>query len=85
MMPGRVSGRVTVRNTHIALAPSVAEAASSFRSTASMESRMARTISGKPITAQARAAPVQRKAKTMPNCARNAPTGPLVPKVSNSR
>ena len=32
----------------------------------SIERRMARTIKGKPITAQASAAPVQRNAKTMP-------------------
>ena len=85
MMPGSVSGRVTVRNTHSALAPKVDDAASSRVSTASIDRRMARTMSGKPITAQASAAPVQRKANTMPNCARNAPTGPRVPKVSSSR
>ncbi len=34
---------------------------------ASIDSRIARTISGNPITAEARAAPVQRNANTMPN------------------
>jgi hypothetical protein len=67
MMPGRISGRVTVRKTQTGLAPSVPAAASSLRSTASMESRIARTISGKPMIAQASAAPVQRKERTMPN------------------
>ena len=61
-----MSGRVTVRNTQSGLAPSVPAASSSLRSTASIDSRMARTISGKPMTAQASAAPVQRKEKTMP-------------------
>ena len=68
MMPGRISGRVTVRKTQDAAAPSVPAASSSLRSTASIDRRMARTISGKPITAQASAAPVQRKEKTMPKC-----------------
>ena len=38
------------------------------RSTASIDSRIARTISGKPMTPQASAAPVQRNEKTMPKC-----------------
>ena len=59
---------MTVRKTHGGLAPSVPAAASSRRSTASIERRMARTISGNPMTPQASAAPVQRKAKTMPKC-----------------
>ena len=45
---------------------------------------MARTISGKPITAPASAAPSHLKAMTMPNArSRNAPTGPLRPKVTD--
>ena len=47
MMPGRISGSVMVANTQSGLAPSVPAAASSLRSTASIDSRMARTISGK--------------------------------------
>ena len=86
MMPGRISGRVMVANTQSGLAPSVPAAASSRRSTASIDSRMARTISGKPMTPQASAAPVQRKEKTMPKCsARKAPIGPRLPKLSSSR
>jgi len=66
IMPGRMSGRVTVRKTQRGLAPSVPAAASSFRSTVSIDSRIERTIRGNPITPQARAAPVQRKERTMP-------------------
>jgi hypothetical protein len=65
--PGAISGKVTVANTQTGLAPSVAPACSSFLSTASIDNLMARTIKGKPMTAQAKAAPVQRKANTMPN------------------
>jgi len=65
--PGRQSGRVMVANTRSGWAPRVPAADSRRVSTASIESRMARTSSGKPITAQASAAPVQRKEKTMPN------------------
>ncbi len=47
---------------------------------------MARTSSGKPMTAQASAAPVQRKEKTMPNSsARKEPIGPRRPNDSSSR
>ena len=74
-----------VANTQSGLAPRVPAALSSRVSTASIERRMARTISGKPITAQASAAPVQRKAKTMPNCARNSPIGPRLPNRISSR
>ena len=69
MMPGR-DQRQRHGEEHVSgLAPSVAAACSSLRSTASTESWMARTISGKPMMAQASAAPVQRKANTMPRCA----------------
>ena len=86
MMPGRISGSVTVGNTQSGLAPSVPAASSSLRSTASIDSRMARTISGKPMTPQASAAPVQRNEKTMPKCsARKAPIGPRLPNRSSSR
>src|SRR3954468_17420382 len=83
-IPGRMSGRVTLANTHRGGAPSVAAAASSPGSTASSDWRTARTSSGRPITAQASAAPVQRKMKVMPrNSSRKAPIGPRRP--SNSR
>ena len=52
---------------------------------ASIDSRIARTINGKAMTAAARAAPVQRKAKTMPNQSCSAaPIGPRRPNVSSS-
>ena len=86
MTPGRLSGRVMTRKTQTGPAPRVAAASSSRRSTASIDRRIARTISGKPITAQASAAPVQRNAKTMPNCSsRNRPSGPRRPSSSSSR
>ena len=66
MMPGTISGSVTVRKTQARLAPSVPAASSSRASTASIDRRMARTSSGKPMTPQASAAPVQRNEKTMP-------------------
>ena len=66
-MPGNISGRLTVANTQSGGAPSVRAAASSFTSTLSSERRMARTIRGKAITAEATAAPRQVKATVMPN------------------
>ena len=66
MMPGSASGSVTVTNSQSRLAPSVAAASSSRRSIASIDSRIARTISGNAITPQASAAPVQRNENTMP-------------------
>ena len=84
--PGRQSGRVMVANTQSGWAPKVPAADSSRVSTASIERRMARTSNGKPITAQASAAPVQRKEKTMPNCSsRKAPIGPRLPNEISSR
>ncbi len=62
------------------------QSSSSLRSTASIERRIARTRSGNPITAQASAAPVQRKEKTMPKLsARKAPIGPRRPKPMSRR
>src|SRR5205085_4611877 len=85
-IPGAINGNVTSTNTKILLAPSVPAASSSRRSTASRDSRIARTSSGKPITAQASAAPVQRNAKTIPrDSSRNRPTGPRRPNRSSSR
>jgi len=72
IIPGAISGNVTNTNTPNRLAPSVPAASSRRRSTASIESRIARTIRGNPMTAHASAAPVQRNENTMPNCsARN--------------
>src|ERR1700704_534885 len=80
MMPGSMSGSVTVRKTQTGWAPSVLAASSSPRSTASIDSCIARTRSGNPITALARAAPVHRNANTIPNVsARKAPIGPRRP------
>ena len=84
--PGRISGRVTVRNTRHGGAPSVPDASSSRRSTASSDSQIARTISGKPMTAAASAAPVQRKARTRPKASSSQPpTMPLRPNPSRRR
>src|SRR5262245_14838277 len=85
MMPGNVSGSVTVKNVHVRLAPSVAAASSNLRSTASIEILIAPTRSGKAITPQARAAPVQRNEKTMPMLARASPNNPLRPNASSNR
>src|SRR6516162_2025269 len=60
MMPGSASGSVTVKNTQKRLAPSVAAASSSRRSMASSASLIGRTMSGKPMTPQASAAPAER-------------------------
>ena len=65
-MPGAIKGKVMVANTQSGLAPRVAPACSSRLSTASIERRMARTMSGNPMIPAAKAAPVQRKAKTRP-------------------
>src|ERR1700676_4566311 len=82
MMPGSISGSVMVRTTMERLPPSVAAAASSRRSTASSDKRMARTMSGSPMIAAASAAPVQRNAKTIPKArSKNSPAGPLRPKA----
>ena len=84
--PGRIRGRVTVAQTHGPEAPSVPAACSSRGSTASTDSRIARTISGKAMMAAASTAPVQRKANTMPNhWSSHWPTQPRRPKVSSSR
>ena len=84
--PGAVSGRVTVTNTSSRPAPSVRAADSRRVSTASSDSRIARTINGKAITAAARAAPCQVNAIVSPKvwCSQP-PTGPWRPKVSSSR
>ncbi len=66
-------------------APSVRAAPSSRRSTASTDSRIARTISGKAMIAAASAAPVQRNMKVRPSqSAKKRPAGPLVPNAMSS-
>ena len=83
--PGAMSGRLTVTNTQAGGAPSVRAAVSSRRSIPSMESRIARTMSGKETTAEATAAPCQVKARAMPNqSSSQAPSGPRLPSSSNS-
>ena len=62
-----LSGSVIDANTHNREPPSVRAATSSRGSIAAIDSRIARTINGKPMIADASAAPVQRNAKTMPN------------------
>ena len=82
--PGIASGRVTRTKRQAPFAPSVPAAASSRVSMLSNDSRMARTIRGKPMTAQARAAPVQRNDSTMPMLAKASPNTPRRPKTSSS-
>ena len=67
MIPGSASGSVIDANTHSREPPSVRAAISSRGSIAAIDNRIARTISGKPMIADASAAPVQRNAKTIPN------------------
>ncbi len=74
-----------VQNTRQPEAPSVRAAPSSRRSTASIDSRIARTISGSAMIPAASAAPVQRKISVSPNqsCSR-LPIGPRSPKPISS-
>ena len=52
---------------------------------ASIDSRIARTISGKPMIADASAAPVQRNANTIPNHSLSRlPIGPRLPSSTSS-
>src|SRR5215510_87788 len=81
-IPGVISGSVIVMKASKRRAPSVRAAASSRRSTASSDSRMARTISGKAITAAARAAPFQVKMMVMPKVSYSQP--PIGPRRPNS-
>ena len=80
--PGSISGSVTVVKRSSAPAPNVRAASSSPRSTFSSEMRMARTISGKDITAVASAAPLRVKMSSMPNDRSSHP--PIGPRVPNS-
>ncbi len=83
--PGTASGSETSTKRQAGLAPSVPAAASRRGSIVSKESRIARTISGNPITAQASAAPVQRNDSTMPTSASAWPKMPRRPKATSSR
>src|SRR5215831_10139617 len=65
--PGVARGNVMLKKRSSDLAPSVRAASSNFGSTASNESRIARTMSGKAVTAQARAAPVVVNTSRTPN------------------
>ena len=56
-MPGAINGKVTEQKLSNGEAPSVRAAASKRRSTFSSDSRIARTMSGKAMTAAAKAAP----------------------------
>src|SRR5579862_1744031 len=84
-MPGSASGSDTVAKTNSADPPSVRPATSRRRSIDANDRRIARTISGKPMIADASAAPVQRNANTMPNQrSRKPPIGPCVPNSTSS-
>ena len=66
-MPGAMRGKVIVVKTRDGPALRVRAASSSLWSTLSKESRIDRTIKGKPITADAIAAPSHLKDKVKPN------------------
>jgi hypothetical protein len=86
MIPGSMSGRVIVTNRSRAPAPRLRAASSRPRSTVSSEIRMARTMSGKAMTAVASAAPLRVNTSSMPRVSlSHAPITPWVPKTSNSR
>ena len=83
-MPGAISGSVIVQNRSIGPAPRVRAPSSSPGSIASSDSRIARTISGKVMTAVASAAPAEVKARRMPKAdSSHAPSGPRVPNTSS--
>ena len=84
-IPGSISGRVIETKRSTAAAPSVRAASSNPRSTFSSDRRIARTISGKVMTAVASAAPAVVKASSMPKWLRSqAPMGPRAPKRISS-
>ena len=83
--PGQHKGKVIVRKVRQRPAPSVRAASSSRRSTDSSDSRIARTASGKAITAAASAAPVQRNSRVTPNQRSSGPPiGPAGAKAISS-
>src|SRR5690606_38542159 len=84
--PGAMSGRVMVKKRSQGPAPSGRAASSKPGSTASSEMRIARTISGKVITAVARAAPALVNTSWTPKrSSSQGPIGPRAPNNSNSR
>ncbi|CSF70416.1 Uncharacterised protein [Shigella sonnei] len=86
IIPGKVSGNVIVKKTRQRPAPSVLAACSSLTSTPSSARRIARTISGNDMTAAARTAPRQLKAKVIPNQSyRRSPINPRRPIETNNK
>jgi hypothetical protein len=83
-MPRSDSGRVIVAKRRQAPAPSDSAAATRRRSTLSKATRTVSTSSGKPITAAAITAPVQRNATTTPACSSRMPSGPWRPNKASS-
>ena len=75
-----------VANRSMAPAPKVRAASSSPRSTFSREMRMARTMSGKDITAVASAAPLRVNMSSTPSTrSSHEPIGPRVPNNTSSK
>ena len=83
--PGAARGRVTVKNTRSGPAPRVRATPSRRGSTFSMARRTARSASGKPTTAEARAAPFQSNARLTPAASSSGPKRPRRPNSSSSR
>ena len=83
--PGMASGRSTCRKVAQRRAPRLAAISSYSRGIASNDSLIARTNSGKAMTAAASTAPVQRKASSMPSTSPSqAPIAPWFPKATSS-
>ena len=85
-MPGIISGSAMLKKRSRGPAPSVRAASSRPASTPSRVRRMARTISGKVITATARMVPAVVKIRWMPKtrCSQP-PIGPRAPNSTSSR
>ena len=84
-MPGEASGSVTLNSRSSRPAPSVRAACSKPGSTASSDSRIARTITGNVITAQARLAPAVVNTSRTPNQSSSSdPIGPRMPNTISS-
>lgn len=85
-MLGMNSARELIKKTRQRPAPSVLAACSSLTSTPSSARRIARTISGNDMTAAARTAPRQLKAKVIPNQSyRRSPINPRRPIETNNK
>ncbi len=83
--PGTLSGSTTWKKVAQGRAPRLAAISSISRGMASIDSRTARTNSGKAITAAASTAPVQRKARLKPNhCSSAWPIAPWRPNSISS-